>query len=399
MNFSFVCALVGILAIQTFPPTPPTRPPTNPTNPPGRGGTPQQPTARPMDPRTRSATADALNRYVAGEYERSIKTLSNIGGFEVRHAEEWIVSGGASAVQKRRLIAAVVALDYTASRPGLSPQLYEWAARTLRESAEPQAEEATWLRASVALAEGRGAWTLLTGVSPIVGARLGAVLAIDPLFGAGHLAYALSRFEANPYFKLARVVTVEAQTSPPPGAITVAATGTGVVSDQIDAQMLNPSADAALGPQKRLEGAIEALRELVGDPHVGAEARLRLGYLQLRLGQRAVAVQELSRIETTDQFVAHLAHLFRGWALAKDGKLDEAAAAYRASLTVVPHARSASALFTAFCIQHGRLADAEAAADELMQKPAAGSDPWRTYLESDYREYPALLARLREAVK
>jgi hypothetical protein len=34
-----------------------------------------------------------------------------------------------------------------------------------------------------------------------------------------------------------------------------------------------------------------------------------------------------------------------------------------------------------------------------MQKPAAGLDPWRTYLQGDYRDYPALIARMREAVQ
>ena len=47
----------------------------------------------------------------------------------------------------------------------------------------------------------------------------------------------------------------------------------------------------------------------------------------------------------------------------------------------------------------GRLADAEAVANELMQKPAAGADPWRNYLLGDFREYDALIAAMREAVK
>jgi len=47
----------------------------------------------------------------------------------------------------------------------------------------------------------------------------------------------------------------------------------------------------------------------------------------------------------------------------------------------------------------GRLNEAEAVANELMQKPAEGADPWRTYLLGDYREYDALMARMREAVK
>src|SRR6476619_1814336 len=64
------------------------------------GGTTARPPARPMNSKTRSATADALDRYVAGEYERAITQLQRLGGFDTTHAEEWILSGGAPAVQK-----------------------------------------------------------------------------------------------------------------------------------------------------------------------------------------------------------------------------------------------------------------------------------------------------------
>jgi tetratricopeptide (TPR) repeat protein len=403
MRVLLAYALVTLVSFQQVPPP---RPPVG-TGPGsggqggvGRGGgTTQRPPARPLNSRTRSATADALDRYVAGDYEKALTTLQRLGGFEMTHAEEWILSGGAPAIQKRRFIAALVALDYTASRPGLSPLLYEWGAKTLRESPEPQPFEQTWLRASIALAEGRGTWKLLTGIPATLGARPVLPVGVDPLLGTGHLAYALSRFPDDARFKLARIVAVEAETSPPSAAITVATTGKAIVNDGIDAQVLSLEGPGGAGPATKLELAAEALNELVADADVGPEARLRRGYLQLRLGRRDRAREEFSRIDTTDRFVSYLAHMFTGWSLAEDGQVDPAIAAYRRALGVVPHARSTSTLLAAFCVMSGRLDEAESVANELMQKPAVGPDPWRTYLLGDYRDYDALMTRMREAVK
>ena len=159
------------------------------------------------------------------------------------------------------------------------------------------------------------------------------------------------------------------------------------------------AATGPANPSKLLERAAAAATALAADPLVGPEARLRFGYLQLRLGPHDPALQQFRQIETTDAFVTYLGHLFSGWTLARDGQADAAVREYRAALAVVPHARSASTLLTAFCIMNGRLDDAEKLANELMAKPAVADDPWRTYLLGDYREYPTLIAGLREAIK
>jgi tetratricopeptide (TPR) repeat protein len=331
--------------------------------------------------------------------------LARIGGFDPLHAEDWTLSGGLPAVPKRRFIAALVALEYTASRPGLSPVLFEWGAKMLRETTEPQPLESLWLRASIALAEGRGAWPILRGLPPGPASR--PAPPSDPLLGHGHVAYALSRFPDDPYAKLAPIVALEGVTTPDAGRIALTTDGAAVVTDQLDAQMLGAPAareGAAEGerpasPSTLLELAAAAAETLTSDPVVGAEARLRLGYVQLRLGRRDLALQQFKKIHTKDPFVAYLGHLFTGWTLAKDGQVDAAVSAYRAALGVVPHARSASTLLTAVSILSGRLGEAEAVATELMTKPAVGDDPWLKYLAGDYREYPALIARLREGLK
>jgi hypothetical protein len=94
-------------------------------------GAPSQQRPQPA-PRNRSATGDALDRYVLGEYDRALATLSVIGGFNPPQAEEWIRKSGALTAPQRRIAAATLALEYTASRPGLSPSLIEWARDTIK---------------------------------------------------------------------------------------------------------------------------------------------------------------------------------------------------------------------------------------------------------------------------
>src|SRR5262245_40276780 len=142
MRVLLVCTLVIVLTPQQPPPTPirpPSAPPGSPQSPP-----PSQRSGR--LPRERSATGEALDRYLAGQYDDAIAKLSLLGGFNVRQAEDWIRATGPQAVPNRRLAAATMALEYTASRPGLSPTLIEWA-RDMTSGAAP-AWEPVWLRAS-----------------------------------------------------------------------------------------------------------------------------------------------------------------------------------------------------------------------------------------------------------
>jgi tetratricopeptide (TPR) repeat protein len=345
----------------------------------------------------RSATGDALTRYADGEYDRAISGLMVLGGFNTPQADEWIALGGPGGQQRRRLVAAVLALEYTAARPGLSPQLIEWAAKTLRDSPEPQAHEPLWLRASIALAEGRRAWAVLNGLP---GAKPGSVDAdsTDPLVGYGHLAYALTRSPDNPHFRLAKVVGAEVQAAVAAGGALTSGVRGGF-QDRIDAEVLHESAWS--GPQaKLLEQAIAAAEPLVGDTIVGAEAHLRRGYLQTRLGRRDAAMRDFDAIQppAADPFVQYLGHLFAGWTLARIGDADAAIARDQAALTVAPQARSATTLLTGLLIRHGRAAEAESIVGAFLAQSAA-PDPWREYLNGDYRAYPDLVGRLREAVR
>ena len=356
-------------------------PPARPPSPPPTGQRePAQRRQRPDTPRVRSATGDALDRYLEGDYTRAIAFLQPLGGFNVPQAQAWINAKGSGAADRRRLAAATMVLEYTAARPNLSPPLIEWACEQLAKYPTPALEE-LWLRASIALIEGRQGWTILTGAA------------------SSHLAHARERFPANASFKLAEAVSAEAAASDP--SVRAPAADRGMVFDQLSAQMLDVPPDGESTQSSTLKQASSALEALLTDETVGAEARLRLGFIHLRLGQADLALQHLGQIDhaRADTFLKYLGHLFAGWTLSRTGRTDDAVAAYRAALAVVPGARSATTLLTTLLVMNYRLAEAEAAADAAMTATETPDDPWRAYLLGDYRSYQSLIGQLREAVR
>jgi tetratricopeptide (TPR) repeat protein len=328
----------------------------------------------------RSATGEALDRYVRGEYADAVAILQQLGGFNIMQAQAWINAAGIEASGRRRLAAATMVLEYTDARPGLSPPLIEWACEQLAKYPSPELEQ-LWLRASIALVEGHQAWTILTGAT------------------SSHLAHARARFPANPYFKLAEAVSVEAAASDP--SVGPKATDTGMVIDRLGAEMRDGSADRTSAPVGLLEKATVAFEPLLTDAVVGPEAHLRFGYVQLRLARRDLALQHFAQVDATanDDYLKYLARLFSGWTLARDGQTDKAIAAYRSALEIIPGARSATTLLTMLLVMNHKLEDAERAADTFIDAATAPDDPWQTYQLGDYRSYPSLRDQLREAIR
>ncbi len=297
----------------------------------------------------RSATGDALDRYLEGDYAGAIAFLQPLGGFNVMLAQAWIDAKGSGAAERRRLVAATMVLEYTAARPNLSPPLIEWACEQLAKYPSPALEE-LWLRASIALIEGRQAWTILTGAT------------------SSHLAHARERFPANAHFKLAEAVSAEALASDP--SVRASAGDRGMVVDQLSAEMLNLSGDDQAKPRQAvmLEEAASALESLLADQTVGAEARLRLGYhpAATRPARRRAGSLPAARFERTrpDRWptsaICFRDGRSRGWARQT----------MRWPLTVprstvVPRARSATTLLAALLVMNHRLAEAEAIVDAV----------------------------------
>jgi tetratricopeptide (TPR) repeat protein len=413
----FLACLIGVsVGLQQAPPQPP--PPTGgvggPTQ--GRGAPPPpaRPTQRSSLAKIRSATGDALDRYLTGDYSRAIAVLQTVGGFEVTHAETWILDDGDAAVPRRRLAAALVALEYTAARPGMSPGLIEWGAKVMRQvptgrfadpvrerPASPHSAEGIWLRASVALAEGRHAWALLTGPpSSLTAAAPPSTDPPDPLTGNGHLSYAISRRPGDAHLLLAKAVGAEVSTGRGGDLLLSSSATQTPLTDRLEADGIEWSGSRAKHTQL-LELAAGVLEPLVSHPEVGGEAHLRLGYIQLRLGQRARALEHLDAVPATtrEDFARYLSHFFAAWTHGREGRSQIAIDRYRAALGIVPRARSASTLLAAELMRAGRMGEAEALVDEFFSKPPEGGDPWKWYLLGDYRAYQGLIERMRELIQ
>jgi tetratricopeptide (TPR) repeat protein len=386
------------------PPVNPPRPPT--TLPRPQPGRPVPPTGAPRrpapDPRVRSATGDALDRYAAGAYDSSITTLALLGGFNTPQADDWIALGSKEDQPRRRLVAALAALEYTASRPGLSPGIIEWAADVLRKSPAPQPHERLWLRASVALIEGRGGWTLLSGAGgPGAASRPAAEIAADPLLGAGYLAYVLSRAPDDPYLRLAKAVGGEVEATELINAGSSSAGARPLPADRIDADVIDPASPPSAPVASMLAHTAAALEPLTSDPIAGDEARLRLGCVELRLGRFDRALDRFDHVDAAraDPFVGYLTHVYAGWVLAKRGEPARAIVRYQSALAILPNARSATTFLSALYITTGRLDDAERLAAGFLGSHAAADDPLSRYLLGDYRNYASLVGQLREAIR
>jgi len=337
----------------------------------------------PRQQKVSSATSDALDRYASGDYDGAVGSLVYLGGFSTVDADEWIKRGGLREADHRRLIASALALDVTAAKDAWPVALIEWMCEGFRNAGPPTVNEDIWMQASIALAEGDGMWSILKTDN--------------------HLGHALARFPDDPRFKLAQAFVAAAVAAQPAVTTgTIVTDQTPVAFDSIAASIVDRSTDAGARAAGQYERAATQFEALVADPVVGPEARLRLGDLRRRLGRADAAADEFRQADAaaTDPFVTYLARLSLAWNDAAAGRDAEAIAGYESALAIVPHARSASTLLAALFMTHGRVTEAETLMDAFLSAPPASTDdPWREYPHGDLRLYPALMAKLREAIK
>lgn len=303
--------------------------------------------------------------------------------FDTVDAQRWIGAGGASAVPKRRLAAASFVLEYSAARPHQTPFLLPWA-RTALAAGPTSVSEALWYRASIALCEGLDLWSFLWA----------------PPDGSGHIAFARTRFPSDPYLQVANAIGYEVMASrvgrpvrggePQPFAF-----------DRIAVEVRDSDAASSAARASALTSAASMFEALTAEPPVRAEALLRLGYVRLRQGQRDTALQHFDALiaATTEPNLRYLGHMYSGWALSDAGRPGEAESAYRAALSNVPHAQSATVLLTSLLLANERLAEAEALADDFFAREGAPHDPWLRYALGDAPLYWTFVLRLREALR
>ena len=352
----------------------------------------QAPTSTPERSRVRTpSTRDVLDRYLKGDYEGALQGQPALPRFVFSDADRWVTSGGATQSDRRTMAAALFALEYSGLRPALLPAMMTWA-RDLLARQPPRAAEAEWLRAAIALAQGLNRWVFLVdGVARPPGRG-------KPAAPVGQIRFARLRYPDDPYFQMAEAISVERSVSRPNENQSAPAQST-TGWDNISAQLATgPGADTA-DRGAALDRAAGLLERLVDHKTLGPEAHLRLGFVRLRQGQFDAALGHFDRAGLTDvKPVRYLGHFLSGWTLNRNGRTDEAIAAYRSALRVAPHAQSASTLLVAVLLQANRLAEAESAADEFLSNDAA-DDPWRLYFGGDFPAYPGLVRGLRERLQ
>ena len=239
------------------------------------------------------------------------------------------------------------------SSPSAS-DVVEWACSVLREG-PPLPAERTWHVAAIAALE-----------------RFRGQSALD-----SHIAHAESRFPKDPEWALARAVSQELQTWP----------------DRRDGAGYRPPSDLTAS---QIEARFE---EAAGVTATRQEAHLRWGYFELRRGRADEALTHFAEAGEPGDIVLHYwLHLFKGRALERLGRLDEAIASYRMAFSDVPFAQSATtALAVALVANHQP--DEAAALTNRMLSVQPPVDPWNFYTFPATRLWQKLMSQIHQAVK
>ena len=321
-------------------------------------------------------------------------------------APRWVSAAAPSAIDRRRLVAATLALEViqpivgnaVTTEEAVARNLIEWGCRLVRANPTPPPSERWWHLAAVALSERLFDEYFLTGyLPPQITGRAAANIRARYGGNRDHLAHAEDRVPDEPRFKLARLVTTEVH-------ITMGAWfWLGQPSDVVRQAAKPFYEDSVRRPdnnqRRRLIGEYAKLGAAA--QAVRAEAHLRAGALEFRLGQFDAAVDHLRQVEpnTQEPALVYLSHFFRAKVHERQGDGTAAEAEYRAALTAVPMAQSAvSALSAALFLRDARKDAYELVSASLAIRPAP-VDPWREYWCGDCRLWPELIARLRAELR
>lgn len=326
-----------------------------------------------------------LTRYAAGDFNGVVADIDRAKSPEdilkslKKDAPAWIKAGGEADRARRQLAAATFALEVARvnelddwkllqSWMGLEniywkapPQLIEWGCELLRADSTPRPIERIWHLAAVAVADRATDFEFLIG-SPWDGRA-------NPKDEIIHLKHSADRFPYERRFALAQGIAAEWRQFP---------TRRAGASD--------------------VQKIFEALRD---DPSVGAEATVRLGVVQQRSNNvtGAIALFTAAEQRTREPYVLYLARYLRGQSLERLKKPADAERAYRAALTAVPAAQSASFALSALLALQGHRADAAAIVDAALTAAPRPLDPWRAYGEADARFWPELIVQLHAEIR
>jgi tetratricopeptide (TPR) repeat protein len=329
---------------------------------------------------TRSPAMMALDDYQAGRFQPVVESLGKLPSLAkfaedyLNVAARWAAEAGPAHVDRRRAVAALVALEAAWARGGAewgqAQGLLESACAKLRGSRVPTELERRWMQAAAALIEGAAA---------------GAALEI-------HVTHALLRFPGDPMLVMARAVAAELRAGPDVREASRTRAPTLPIVD--------PNYPVTADP---LDAVVARLQEAAKLEEYRQEAQLRLGYTALRRGQAEAALgyfaSALPAGSGSDPFLEYLVHLLRGRALERLKRWDDAVTTYEQAVGVRPGAQTAELALAAALARAGRRADAAARADRALEQRGAVPDPWLSYGQSDFRHWAVLIDRLRSAIQ
>jgi hypothetical protein len=364
--------------------------------------------AKPPSPPPSIAPLDLarlLDLYAGGHFDEAVNSVAQahgeIGRNLRRHwdvaGRQWIEAGPAERPQ-RILAVAAFALEtehiraergdwrITDDPPCIASCVLDWAQLRLIERGPPDRAERAWFLAAASLAGGVRDWRYLQRpVDPRRPAR-----GLPGLMDRG-----LLRFPGDPSLRLEQALAAA-----------------GRFNITVDGGRLTPTL-MALPPgfggrgisivPLRLDGqeAADLLTALVDDPLVGAEARLRLGYLYWAVGHDEAARDALAKAAapTGDADLRYLAQFLLGWIAIARGDSTAAIPPLEAALAARPGSQSAALALAALELQRGDAGKAHDLARASLDERRADVDPWRLFLYGHHPQWPARVAELRRAVK
>ena len=322
------------------------------------GAAPPSPPSSRSEPRT---LGDITTAYSAGSYQAVVDALQQakdpvrlIREFE-EDGNPWPASPKREAVFALELAEAGVFSTRRDAREK-AHQLLERFSTLVRHPLEGDVFERYWYFALLTMLEG----------------------AVRPVMTQAFVERALERFPNEPRFILSRAIAADLAWS------TGAARAEGATEP-------GPSLDAA-----RVRQYYE---DAIGRPTVGTEARVRYAHFLLRSQAPDLALTQLIDAESTptgDLHLRYLHALFKGHALEALERREEAAAAYRAALAILPAAQSARVALMNTSLLLGDRTGAEALAEAIQTDRGGAVDPWWMYWQGQYRLHGTAMARVRE---
>jgi tetratricopeptide (TPR) repeat protein len=216
---------------------------------------------------------------------------------------------------------------------------------------------------------------------------------IDSQALRAHLAH-LHGYDAEPRILLARGI-VEEQFNAPSEVLTRSLTSANLARAR--EEMTHAEGEA----QRAADRAIARFKDATASETVHAEASLRLGHVELRLGRYEAALTAWEGVEklTEDRFLLFLLYLFRGLACEGENRTDDARRSYALALDVSPGAHSAILRLAALGFRHDRGGEPAQLVDALLHNDDPRRDPWWSYYAGDWRSWYARIGRVRGLLK